>query len=287
MKFSERVGAQVVPRQIQLEGIDEALRNSLWNEILQRFGAPSPHWGRAIEFLGRYLFKIPVDDLPEADATAHRWLRERFFGATWYEAYDIVEVLVLSVDTICRPQERALLAYYSDQRDHFLATTNFILERELSGYRFVQGTLVPISDPAEVLAIEQAAQAAAKAGLRGAHEHIATALALLGRKPEPDYRNSIKESISAVEAVVTSVSGGKANGVDDAVEALAAKTEVHGALKAAIKKLYGYSSDAEGIRHAILDQANVGFDEAKFMLVACAAFVNFFVSKASKAGLLK
>ncbi len=167
-----------------------------------------------------------------------------------------------------------------------MAVTNGILERELSGYRFVQGVLVPISDPAEVLAIEQASQAAAKAGLQGAHEHIATALGLLGRKPTPDFRNSIKESISAVEAVVNSVSGGKAAGVADAVDALAAKAEIHGALKAAIKQLYGYTSDADGIRHAIMEQANVGFDEAKFMLVACAAFVNFFVSKASKAGLL-
>src|SRR5438445_12777439 len=87
MKFSERVSAQVVPRQIQLESMDDALRNSLWNEILPRFGAPSANWGRAVAFLGQYLFKIPVDGLPEADASAHRWLRERFFEAPWYEVY--------------------------------------------------------------------------------------------------------------------------------------------------------------------------------------------------------
>lgn len=86
---------------------------------------------------------------------------------------------------------------------------------------------------------------------------------------------------------MSSAIGDKARGVADAVDALAAKTEIHGALKTAIKQLYGYTSDAEGVRHAIMSQTDVGFDEAKFMLVACAAFVNFFVSKASRAGLLK
>jgi len=267
--------------------MDDALRNSLWNEFLERFGGASPNWVHAIGLLGRYLYKLPVDDLPEFEERAQLWLKERFFAAPWHEAYDVVEFLVHNVDVICRPREFSLDRFYRDQVDGFLAAINFILERELSGYRFVRGVLVPISDPAEVSAIEQASEATAKVGLQGAHEHISTALTLLGRKPKPDYRNSIKESISAVETVVTSVGGGKGSTLADAVETLSSKTEIHGALKAAIKQLYGYSSDADGIRHAILDQANVGFDEAKFMLVACAAFVNFFVSKASQAGLLQ
>ncbi len=40
-------------------------------------------------------------------------------------------------------------------------------------------------------------------------------------------------------------------------------------------KLYGYSSDEDGIRHAILEEKEIGFDEAKFMLVACSGFVNY------------
>jgi hypothetical protein len=51
--------------------------------------------------------------------------------------------------------------------------------------------------------------------------------------------------------------------------------------------LYGYTSDEDGIRHAILDESTVGFDEAKFMLVSCSAFVYFLIGKAEAAGLLK
>jgi len=44
----------------------------------------------------------------------------------------------------------------------------------------------------------------------GAREHIVTALQFLGLRPEPDYRNAIKEAISAVEKHVESADHGQA-----------------------------------------------------------------------------
>lgn len=49
-------------------------------------------------------------------------------------------------------------------------------------------------------------------------------------------------------------------------------------MKSAFEKLYGYTSDANGIRHA----GNIGgnsstFEEAKFMLVSCSAFINYLI----------
>ncbi len=60
---------------------------------------------------------------------------------------------------------------------------------------------------------------------------------------------------------------------------------VHPALREAFKKLYGYTSDAGGIRHALLDESNLDFEDAKFMLVSCSAFVNYLRAKAIKAGI--
>jgi hypothetical protein len=45
-------------------------------------------------------------------------------------------------------------------------------------------------------------------------------------------------------------------------------------LKRAFDKLYGYTSDADGIRHALLEEDSVTFEQAKFMLVVCSAFTN-------------
>jgi hypothetical protein len=282
-RFSERIGARPKPQQIQLESMNAELKNSLWNEILERFGGQRSNWIRAAQFLGKYHFKIPVDGIPQSEDRAQIWIREEFFGAKWDGAYDMVEFMVCNVDDICNPPT-PYRSYYTDQMLSFLQSVNRVLERELSGYRFVRGILVPVSDKAEIQAIEEASSQSA-AGVPGAHEHIDAALRLLGQKPTPDYRNSIKESISAVEAVVNVVSGSGGNGVADALEQIATHVEIHGALKAALKQLYGFSSDADGVRHAIMDQTTLGYDEAKFMLVACAAFVNFILAKATQAGL--
>jgi hypothetical protein len=61
----------------------------------------------------------------------------------------------------------------------------------------------------------------------------------------------------------------------------------HPALKEAFDKLYGWTSDAEGIRHGLglMEEPNLEFEDAKFMLVACSAFINFLLEKAAKAGI--
>jgi hypothetical protein len=65
------------------------------------------------------------------------------------------------------------------------------------------------------------------------------------------------------------------------------KVGLHGALKKGFSSLYGYTSSADGIRHALglLEEPNLSFEDAKFMLVSCSAFINYLVSKASKAGI--
>ena len=58
-------------------------------------------------------------------------------------------------------------------------------------------------------------------------------------------------------------------------------------LKEAFQRLYQYTSSAEGIRHAIglMEEPNLNYEDAKFMLVSCSAFINYLMSKASKAGI--
>ena len=49
--------------------------------------------------------------------------------------------------------------------------------------------------------------------------------------------------------------------------------------------MYGWTSDAEGIRHGLQDEPDLGFEDAKYMLVACSGFINYLLEKAKKAGL--
>ena len=110
-------------------------------------------------------------------------------------------------------------------------------------------------------------------------EHISKANSLLADRENPDYENSIKESISAVEAICEIITGESGT-----LGKLLTKVEqkgvyIHSALQLAYKNLYGYTSDASGIRHAKdLGGKDSTFEEAKYMLVACSAFVNYLIA---------
>jgi hypothetical protein len=49
--------------------------------------------------------------------------------------------------------------------------------------------------------------------------------------------------------------------------------------------LYGFTSDGQGIRHALKDMVQPEPEDARFFLVACSAFVNYLSEKARKIGL--
>ena len=57
---------------------------------------------------------------------------------------------------------------------------------------------------------------------------------------------------------------------------------IHRAMKAGFEKMYGYTSDADGIRHGGIDFTNAPAEDAKYMLISCSAFVNYLVEKFSR-----
>jgi hypothetical protein len=99
----------------------------------------------------------------------------------------------------------------------------------------------------------------------------------------PDCRNSIKESISAIESVCKILSGLSNTALSPALNAIEEKTKLNPRLKEVFQKLYGYTSGAQGIRHALIEELD--FKDAKFILVLYSAFVNYMVVRAQKAGI--
>jgi hypothetical protein len=287
-KFSERVGAVSPPSAFQTDSVSENLRNSLWNLFHSLYHQKHRlYWKEVAAHVAEFFRKVPVDDVPYEEYECRPWLKKYFFSLEWYALYDFLEFLVNSHLQMTRGQiGYGDYRYHDTTKKRFIEQANSILDRELSGYRFVADILSPITTPTEVEAIEDAAGSAASKGFQGAHEHLTTALRHLGKKPNPDYRNSIKESISAVESVATLISGEEGGGLEKALNKLSDAAGIHGALKSGFLKLYGYSSDEDGIRHAILEESNVGFIEAKYMLVACSAFVSYLISKGDSARML-
>src|SRR5262245_4664818 len=91
--FSQRIGAVQVPEVLQIGSMDNALRVSLWNVLIQ---ATEPYSLiiRTARDTAAAVLKIPVDDVPWTEWEARSWLRERFFEAPWYTVYEIIENFV-------------------------------------------------------------------------------------------------------------------------------------------------------------------------------------------------
>ena len=110
------------------------------------------------------------------------------------------------------------------------------------------------------------------------NNHINKAIQLFSDKNNPDFENVIKESITAVEAMCSIIVGQKTT-LGEALKKLEDNgVTIHPSLKSSFSKLYGYTSDANGIRHS----GDIGgngstFSEAKFMLISCSAFVNYLI----------
>ena len=57
---------------------------------------------------------------------------------------------------------------------------------------------------------------------------------------------------------------------------------IHTAMKEGFKKLYGYTSDADGIRHGGIDFTKASEEDARYMMVSCSAFINYLIQKNNK-----
>ena len=82
-----------------------------------------------------------------------------------------------------------------------------------------------------------------------------------------------------MEALCKKVTGEEKAKLGDAIKILERQGFVHSALKKAFSSLYGYTSDAEGIRHALMEESNLTNNDARFMLISCSAFINYVISQ--------
>jgi len=271
--FSQRVGAAAAP-QVGLRDMPSELRVALWNTF--------QHWLFSNDVPGleprdsaRHVFtylKWPADEASYREYENRKRVKEWFLQASWDRVYDFVEWLprLIAQGTPHQYDGRQRIVRFARQ---YMTTLDDALEREGSPYRLSGAELVPITDQAELDEIARAIESP----FAGARKQIAQAVTLLSLKPTPDYRNTIKESVSAIASTLMEATGstGDFKPLLDAFEK--AHGELHPAFRKAVNSLYGWTSDENGVRHGIFGDVNVDHADARFMLVTCSAFVNFLV----------
>lgn len=279
--FSESHGFKPVKNIMQIDSIDNELRVGLWNAVYSfylsgatpYFSTNTPENKRVLgvcNILWKDYFKKPVDDIPKESSKTIDIIKRYHFDCIWYEVYDLIQFLANN----CGSEER---------KSGFKEYCNIVMEREVSGYRFVGNVIAPITSKEEIAELEKAL--INKGQMAPVSVHLNTALERLSDKESPDYRNSIKESISAVEAMSSLIAGKEKAKLGEALNKISEKVDLHPALKKSFSSLYGYTSNADGIRHALMELPCLNFEDAKFMLVSCSAFINYLKVKASKAGI--
>lgn len=275
MKFSERMGLTPLRTVIQKDSVDDTLRNKLWNivqiAVWDRYDSTtlrsftlSSNLKLFFITLWHGFFEQPIDTIPQFFNEAVSYVRNYYFKCQWFEVYDFIEFIAQNPSGVFDPEE-------------FCTSCNFILEEEKSAYRFLKGLLVPISSDAELESIKEAFDKGAP--FPGVKVHLRTAIEHLSDRKNPDFRNCIKESISAVESLCKAVTGDPKATLSKALAVLERDKKLHPRLKTSFIAIYEYSSDADGIRHAMLDEPDLSFVDAKYMLVVCSAFINYVTGK--------
>lgn len=272
MLFSQREGIKPGKSVIQINSIDSDLRNSLWNALTLCYWdyIENNYDYEDEDFFKKiwvYHFKKALDTLPSAWFNIHKAIKYQYDNYEWYEIYDFIEYVANN-------------HFSNSNNKEFMKLCNSFLESELSAYRFVGGKITQITSKEEISEIEEALNISKP--FKTVSTHIKSALTLFSDKKSPDYRNSIKESISAVEAICKLITKKEKPDLGQALKILENEIGLHTALKKAFNNLYGYTSNDKGIRHALLEEAKLYPEDAKFMLISCSAFLNYLISKISR-----
>ncbi len=276
--FSERIGVTPIKSIIQIDSISRDLENSLWNALIIYY------WDKMDESILRsrneirtlyynvwaHYFKNKLDEIYHSKPNFISMIKKYFFTCEWYEKYNLIEFVKNSYHPL-------------DTRDstnkEYIDYCNIVFERELSGYRFIDGTLGPIITPIEIESIEDALTI--DDIYKPVKTHFGRALQFLSDKTNPDYRNSIKESISGVESFCSILTKNPKATLGQALKVIEEEHSLHTALKSSFNSLYGYASDGDGIRHHLKFEENSKQEDAIYMLVSCSAFINYLIKKAS------
>lgn len=262
--FSDRNNIDTINTIIQKKDLDERTRNKIIN--IFDYIIDKCYYERSLDELYNYIYKVVFcvtnDEIPESDVVRRQDVTNGI--KTNWEYHEIFSFL------------ESILYWYNKKYplDEIYVIFNNLFEQECVGYRFIDGKITDIVNDEEIKEVEQALDTKYSA----CNISMNKALNFLYDREAPDYSNSVKESISAIEAMCSIILGTRKPTLGGALKELEKKgLKIHGALKQAYSELYGYASDESGIRHNNGIDVNTTFEEAKYMLVSCSAFLNYLI----------
>lgn len=276
--FSERYGYTKASDVIIRERITPEIQNAICScfdkleEIYRLAGFNGPNYELIglEEYLWTHYFNERLSNFDFYEYRSTDYIEDP--SKQWFQKLDLIE-------TCIKYMHHRDSFYRYDSSKRFAQLLNSEFRRLNFAYRIVGNEIVEITSEQEIKAIENAIENSPS----NIKMHLNSALEKYAQRPIGDYRNSIKESISAVEAFCREKTG--ENTLGKALKQLEGKgIVIPPLLNSAFEKLYAYTNQGDtGIRHALMDDEGnytPAAEEALFMLVSCSAFINYLERKA-------
>ncbi|WP_204113210.1 AbiJ-NTD4 domain-containing protein [Shimia biformata] len=271
--FSQREGFEPIPTQLQIGEVSGELRRLIDYFIRLEIEREShsgyestyfdPDWARVAKDFHVLFLKLPASSYSggpyEFRKLIENWTTRLGVG----RLFDMVEFFVRHQN--CSAELKRDLAS--------------AFETSLAAYRVVDRQIVAIGNEQQAEAFMGALKQTEKTGASASRQHLVAA----GKElVAANWAGSVRESIHAVEAMAVKLAPERKT-LGAALDTLSGQAHLHGGLKAAFKALYGWSSDEEGVRHALVfnNEAKVDEADALFMLGACASFVSYLIARSS------
>ncbi len=275
LSFSQAQGYEELPEPLNLGELPTEARVQIWNALYfwlsrsTKFYVDEKYvvdpWKSILERVHAVYDGNPADEWDDRFTLVREGMRDRIERQAFNRVFDLIQFIMRDsqcprdfVLHMCMVFGNCRLAYVIDSGP--------------------PPTIFPAATTEEGEAVLSSLRALDQGGLQGGASHLRKSAECIN---QGDWADSIRESVHAVESVARQLDSKASSSLAPAVRSLEKRSALHPALKQAWSKLYGYSSDEQGIRHALLDreQASVGMDEAVFMLGACASFASYLWRK--------
>lgn len=278
LTFSQRMGLEP-KKAIQVDSLDERTRRKIYNAFYKLFflnyNDTIPNLNIFYNNIWNDYFAFCLDEKNDWDYFLKRDLKKYILENDYNKIFDLIEFIIQPIfnasKTLNLAKERAL----------FFRILEIIFKEECVSYSIINGLIAPITSESEITSIEQALQTP----IDSVKEYLKTALKHLSDREHPDYRNSIKESISAVECFCRYIIDDKKKTLGDALNVIKkeGKLQIHPCEIEVWHKHYGYA--CEVARHGGPEIINIDQEDALYMLVSCSAFINYLITKCNKTGI--
>lgn len=270
--FAQAEGWEPLPTQLQPKNLTDKLRAELWRVIFHFLEQSSVYmqydgdvltgfWEKSLRAWHVEKDYRPVDEYDNSLSANVAKSKAIIFSGSYISVFDFVQFLI-------RRQGCP---------SNFIEAVDFVLKQNRAAYRVIERTVMPIANEEEVAAISENFAIVSNSPFKAARSHLQSAATELS---EGNFSGCVRESIHAVESAAKQLEP-SASTLGPALKMLESRGSIHGGLKEAFLRLYGYTSDEEGVRHALVfkDEAAVDETDAIFMFSSCTAFVGYLTRK--------